>query len=145
MTTQMPAGSFIHSCDKYLNTSRIYQLDSFRIPQDYFHNLCSGIIPLFYPSGDCSAQIHQKTSCVGETLKEKPDGNLKWFRQEKLLIVVPKPFPQGRFKAGSEFSCAKREVLFMPLPLRNNRSARQCSVWLLVTTWLSGQNKTRGT
>ena len=77
MTTQMPAGSFIHSCDKYLNTSRIYQLDSFRIPQDYFHNLCSGIIPLFYPSGDCSAQIHQKTSCVGETLKEKPDGNLK--------------------------------------------------------------------
>lgn len=45
MTTWMPASSFMHLFDKYLNTSRIYQLDSFQIPQDYSHNLYSGITP----------------------------------------------------------------------------------------------------
>ena len=45
MTTRIPASSLMHLFDKYLNTSRIYQLDSFQIPQDYFHNLYSGIIP----------------------------------------------------------------------------------------------------
>lgn len=62
-----------------------------------------------------------------------------------MLIVVPKPFPNDILTPSSEFSCDTQEILFMSLPLRNNRRATQCSVWLWVTMWLSGQNKTRGT
>lgn len=72
-------------------------------------------------------------------VKRKAWWKMKWFYQEKLLIVVPKPFPQGCFIAGSEFSCAKQEVLFV------FTHAGQCPMWLLVTMWLGGQNKTHKT
>lgn len=134
VTTQMPGGLFTYSFDQHLNTFRTHQLDSFLILQDYFHNLCS----------DCSAQTYQKTSWVGEKFRGKPNGKIKWFHQEKMLIVVPKPFPQGHFNTKQWiFMCYTGD--FMSLPLRNNRRATQCSIWLWVTMWLSGQNKTRET
>lgn len=72
-------------------------------------------------------------------VKRKAWWKMKWFYQEKLLIVVPKPFPQGRFIAGSKFSCAKQEILFV------FTCAGQCPMRLLITMWLSGPNETHET